>query len=44
MGELILLGIGFVVGGLTGIVITCLCVVSRDRRNGVYKENEGEWK
>lgn len=47
MGALILLGIGFVSGGIIGVLIACLCAASRSNFDEEeFYENEddkGEW-
>lgn len=40
MGALILLGIGFVGGGIIGIVIACLCNREEDYDS---EDDKGEW-
>jgi hypothetical protein len=39
MGGLVLLGIGFVAGGIVGIIITCAC----NKRDDESDNDEGEW-
>lgn len=46
MSALILLGIGFIGGGIVGIVISCLCTASRnsfDEDEYFEEKDKGEW-
>ena len=45
MGALIMLGIGFIGGGIVGIVIACLCVASHSDfdEEEYFEDDKGEW-
>lgn len=46
MGVLILFGAGFIIGGIVGIVIMCLCASSRkgfDEERYFGEDDKGEW-